>query len=131
MSTSTTGTIAASQISPRFDDQRDVLYWFAGDTFDIEWNLMLLDADTSEAHPYEPGDMLYITFFDAKKNMIQQFKFTDVQNNTVVTHFTPAISKKFPPAVYTYCIKYQWDDDGETRVQTLIDNKKVKVEACH
>ena len=127
-----TGIVAPSKVSPRFDDVKDVLYWFEGDSFDIEWILELVDTETGEAHPYQPTDKLYFNFFDAKKQLKQSFTFTDIQHSTVMTSFTPEISKKFVAGVYTYCIKYEWlDDSEETRIQTIIDNKKIKVEACH
>ncbi len=127
------GTIAGSKESPRFDDKKDILYWFCGDAFTITWNLRLSDADTDEPHPYAPSDRLIITFFDAKKREVYQFSATNIQDYTMTTVFTPDISKLFPVGVYSYCIKYCWTDEttGKERVQTIIDNKKVKVEACH
>lgn len=129
--TDTSGTLTSSKESPRFDDVKDVLYWYAGDAFSIDWDLELMNIDSETPHPYAEGDRLIITFFDAKKNQVQQFNFTHILNNTVTTTFTPAISKKFPVGVYTYCIKYCWMDGQQERIQTIVDNKKVKVEACH
>lgn len=129
---SSSGTIEAAKISPRFDDTRDILYWYEGDSFSIEWYLQLIEDDTGEAHPYQSGDLLYVSFFDAKKQLVHRFTFTEIENNTIITTFTPAISKKFAAGTYTYCIKYEWlDDDNVKRIQTIIDNKRARVEACH
>ena len=130
--TDNTGTITGSKESPRFDDIKDILYWYAGDAFSIDWGLQLMNIDDDTPHPYAEEDKLIITFFDVKKNQVHQFSFDHILNNTVTTVFTPAISKKFPAGMYTYCIKYCWtDEDEQPRIQTIVDNKKVKVEACH
>lgn len=133
-----TNTIAGSKESPRFDDNKDILYWFVGDAFEIKWTLHLVEEDGSDSDDevdpviYDPEDQIIIGFFDAKKNPVYQFTFTDIQDDTVTTVFTPAISKKFVAGTYTYCIKYVWtDDDGLSRIQTIVDNKRVRVEECH
>lgn len=125
-------TIAGSKESPRYNDEKDILYWFSGDAFSIDWTLRLVDCDTGEPIAYQPTDTLIFSFFDIKKNLIKQFTFTDIQNDTVTTVFTPVLSKKFVPGNYSYCIKFTWtDSDGTSRIQTLVDNKKIKVEVCH
>lgn len=127
------GIIEGAKESPRFDDEKDILYWYAGDAFTVTWVFKLLDEESGEIHEYAPDDRMFFTFHDAKKHLVHMFECVDIQGCELQTNFTPEISMKFKPGFYTYCVKYNWIDEetGEERVQTIIDNKRVIVEACH
>ena len=122
-----------AQESPRYNDDTDVLYWYEGDAFYIEWTLDVMGQTEGAIHEYGEDDMIVFSFYDIKKQLIQQFKFNVLPESHVIRmEFTPEVSAKFKAGTYTYCMKYYWtEEDGYRRIQTMIDHGLIKVEACH
>lgn len=118
-------TIDPAKRSPRLEDQ--VFKWYDGDAFTIEWEISLKEDETP-VH-YDDDDELIFSFYDRfEKNLIHQFTFDHIKNNTVSLVFTEEISKKFPVGKYVYCVKYI-NHEGE-RI-TIFAKNKVEVQACH
>lgn len=134
-----THQIISAQDSPRLDEN-GTLCWYEGDAFQITWTSTLNEelglGDTKEDHNYfDPTDHLLFQFFseDNTSKPVAKFDFTNIEDNTVLLNFTPAISKKMPAGNYTYCIKkITYAEDGSVDSITTIGAKgRVKVEECH
>lgn len=119
--------------SPRYDDDTDVLYWYEGDAFYIDWTIDLSDNNVGGAYEYKDGDAIVFSFYNIKKQLVHEFVFNHIPDSHIVRlEFTEHVSDKFRAGNYTYCAKYYWtEDDGFRRVQTIINQGVVKVEHCH
>lgn len=128
-----TNNFQGSVESPRYNDDTNILYWFEGDAFYIEWSIDIATEHEGASHAYAPTDELVFSFFDIHKQPVHQFKFTNIgADDTVKLEFTKDVTKKFKAGTYTYCVKYYWtEEDGYERIQTVVDHGLVKVEACH
>ena len=114
--------INISKQSPRIEN--NILYWYVGNTFTLEWTITLYDGEIPIV--YSPEDTLTWNFYQ-RGELVGTFEFTDIlSTNTVNLVFDTEITAKFGIGEYTYCIKY----NGEN-LTTVDANGKVVVEKCH
>lgn len=117
--------IKPAKASPRVD--KEVLKWYVGDTFSIEWLIQLYKDETHLI--LDENDEIVFNFFTRdEKQLIHTFSFTNIQEETVCLDFTEEVSNKFPVGRYIYCAKFI-DHDGTT--VTIFAKKLVEVEPCH
>lgn len=110
--------------SPRFVD--DVLYWYAGNTWDMTITFTIYDESGQEV-VISPTDVITVNF---KKNQydnetpIKQYVFTNIQDNTVVISMDTTTTALFPRGRYVFGITYEG-----LNINTIIAYNDVKVEA--
>lgn len=118
-------TIKPAKSSPRLEN--GVLRWYHGDCFTVDWTVNLTKDDIP--YEYDENDELIFSFYTrSKKELVHQFSFTNIQDNTVTLDFTEEVSNKFDIGAYTYCIKF---NSHEGEIVTLYAKEKAEVEACH
>lgn len=109
--------------SPRFEDNKIV--WYEGDTFQIECDIHLKDADTGEAIALSSSAEIRFCFFRFNKSLVHEFVTSVNEEGKVVLTFSSEISSKFTAGSYTYSVKYK-----EYDTTTIATNGKVEVESC-
>lgn len=92
--------------SPRIDEN-NVIHWYYGDIFEIQWHLTLKEND--ELITYEPEDQIIFSFytFDSNK-LIHRFICKNIDNSThmAILQFNKMTSLKFKPGKYRFSVKY-------------------------
>lgn len=101
------GNIPEAKASPRVEN--GCLCWYEGDTFEIQMQIELTDQDGENVNISE-SDTVTVTFYDERRDAIQEFKFQNVQENTVTLSFTDEISKKFLKGRYRYDMLYTYNN---------------------
>lgn len=101
------GNIPEAKASPRVEN--GCLCWYEGDTFEIQMQIELMDQDGENVNISE-SDTVTVTFYDGRRDAIQEFKFQNVQGNTVTLSFTDEISKKFLKGRYRYDMLYTYNN---------------------
>lgn len=101
------GNIPAAKTSPRVEN--GCLCWYEGDTFEIQMQIELMDQDGENVN-ISGSDTVTVTFYDERRDAIQEFKFQNVQGNTVTLSFTDEISKKFLKGRYRYDMLYTYNN---------------------
>ena len=81
------------------------LYWYAGDTFELDVRLELEDQD---GVPVALGaeDMVTLIFRDETDAPVRQFTFSDVADNTVTLQMDSNVTEDFPRGEYRLDIRY-------------------------
>lgn len=99
-----------------------VIRWYQGDTFDLDLALSLVDQDGAPI-TIAASHTVKVTFRDKSQNLIKEFTFSNISNNTVTLAFDAECTALFPKGQYTYdvCIAH----DKRT---TIANDNKVVVE---
>ena len=110
-----------AKMSPRFED--NVLYWYQGNTFELEFiiNLKIDDVLTD----LKMEDIIEIKFKTSEMcdETIKSFVFTEIVSNTVTMVFDEATSQLFKAGKYVFGVTYV----GQS-ITTLIATNNVVVE---
>ena len=118
-------SIQPAKSSPRLEN--GVLRWYHGDCFVVDWTISL--TKDGVPYQYDADDELIFSFYTRPdKELVHQFTFTNIQNNTVSLEFTEEVSNKFAIGNYSYCIKFN-SHDGE--LVTLYAKERAEVDPCH
>lgn len=96
--------LPGAEVSPRVAN--GCLCWYEGDTFELGIQLDVTDQD-GEAVVLAPDDRVRVTFWDERRGFVQEFLFTDIQDNTVTLAFTEDISALFPEGNYSYDLRLE------------------------
>ena len=117
--------IKPAKQSPRFEGE--TLKWYVNNTFTVEWGISLTKDD--EPLIFDENDEIVFEFYTSPgRELIHEFRFSNIEGNSVNLDFTEEISRKFPIGKYIYCAKFI---DHEGTVVTIFAKKKAEVEACH
>lgn len=116
------GNIPAARISPRIVN--GVIYWYEGDTFDLELNLSLTDQNGYEVEIPDSAEIL-VVFRDERELIIREVEVSgaDIENGAATISFDEDVSALFYKGKYTYDVKYRWD-----RLQTVASDNEIIVE---
>lgn len=95
--------VNSARPSPRFVN--GVLKWYAGDTFDVDFEVGLVDQDGTDI-VISPGDKLTFAFKNARREDVKKFEFTGVTDGKARLYFSEATSALFPAGRYTYDVIY-------------------------
>lgn len=140
-----TVNIPGAKESPRMSSD-NVIKWYYGDTFEINWCLTLKQKESGETIVYGSDDQLIFSFYKAGTDkLIHRFvcREIDTETNIVSLKFTKNVSIKFKPGRYNFCVKYVYytdetDDEGNVvtekatqEITTLGAKYLVEVEECH
>jgi hypothetical protein len=112
--------LPAAKVSPRLAN--GAICWYAGDTFSIKLKFDLEDQDGA-AVTMGSGDTAKITFRDKQKQIVKEYSFSGITDNTVELVFDDATSALFGKGDYTYDALYT---HGEKT--TLARDGRAKVE---
>lgn len=93
--------IPSAELSPRLEN--GVLYWYDGDTFEVELEIDAVDED-GEAIILGDGDSVTVKFLDCHRNSVKEFAFTTFNENVVTMEFDGTATALFPAGEYTYDI---------------------------
>ena len=85
-----------------------VLKWYEGDTFTLDIELELIDQDGVAIDT--SGKEVLIKFYDRYEDLVKEFSFENLQNNTVSLDFNNEISALFPQGEYHYDVHYMADN---------------------
>ena len=104
------GNLPAAAVSPRVEN--GILYWYAGDTFDLELELKLEDQDGTAVDVDGEKDGVTVCFYDERRELVASFAFGKtaegaVTDNTVTLAFDAEVSALFPKGKYTYDVVYE------------------------
>ena len=117
--------IKPAKQSPRFENE--TLKWYVNNTFTIEWGIDITKND--EPLVFDENDEIVFKFYSAgSRYLVHEFRFTNIQDNSVNLDFTEEVSKKFLAGNYVYCAQFI-DHDG--LIVTIFADKKAEVEPCH
>lgn len=114
------GILPNARMSPRLIN--GVIKWYAGDTFDLQLTIELMDQDGVGVE-INDTDTVEVIFYDKNRCAVKTFSFTNIIDNTITLQFDETASKLFPCGEYTYDIYYI----GGRRV-TLANENRVVVE---
>lgn len=116
------GNIPAARISPRIVN--GVIYWYEGDTFDLELNLSLTDQNGYEVEIPDDAEIL-VVFRDEREEIIREFEVSgaEIENGAATIPFDEDMSALFYKGKYSYDVKYRWD-----RLQTVASDNEIIVE---
>ena len=117
--------IPSAEASPRIEN--GVLYWYAGDTGTIVFEVNLTDQD-GEPLTIDADDVFDVIFYDCRKQIVQQFENPDtltVTDNQISMDFDDTVTANFTKGHYTYDVIYTRDSDG--KVSTLAKDNEVVV----
>lgn len=115
--------LPAAKPSPRIVE--GVIYWYKGDTFQIDLALNIKDQD-GESIDIQPQDIVKIVFFGfskSKGDTIAEIELEGIQNNVFSLNFTEELSRKFDRGVYLYDIYLT-----HNHRTTIVNDNIVKVE---
>lgn len=110
-----------AELSPRL--RNGVLYWYAGDTFDIDIHLVLRDYDGEEIVVPENASVIF-AFRNESEETVKEFSFSNIVDNTVKLEFDEVCTALFPPGEYSYDVYYEIGYRT-----TLANNNRVVVES--
>lgn len=113
-------TIPSAKESPRIVD--GVLYWYAGDTFDLTLQIDLVDDD-GKAISIGPDAKVSLIFYDYKREIVRKYESTGLTENAMSIAVDRETTAKFARGKYTYDMIYDSAD-----VKTLIDGNSAVVE---
>lgn len=116
--------IKPAKQSPRFEGE--TLKWYVNNTFTIEWGISLTKDNVPLV--FDDNDEIVFEFYSGDKQLVHEFRFDHIVNNSVDLDFTEEVSSKFPVGKYIYCAKFI-DHDGT--IITIFAKKKAEVERCH
>lgn len=111
-----------TKASPRIED--DVLYWYEGNTFDIQMKFTL--PNSAEPLAFRPGDRIVINFRRKKAGqpIVTSFEFTELtEDGEIILTMDQETTMMFPTGSYLMGVTYY----GEY-ITTLIDRMEVIVE---
>lgn len=103
--------LPGANMSPRI--VHGALMWYAGDIFQINVSLDLVDQDGYEVAA-QIGDEVKVTFSDARRNRVYQVSTKDIVNNGIKLVFDDEVTKFFRPGEYTYDIDYYHQGEKTT-----------------
>ena len=97
-----------------------VIRWYQGDTFDLDLVLDIVDQDGAPI-TIAASHTVKVTFRDKSQNLIKEFTFSNISNNTVTLAFDAECTALFPKGQYTYdvCIAH------DKRTTIANENKAV------
>lgn len=111
-------TLPNAEVSPRITG--GLLKWYYLDTFDLQLKLTLTDH---KGLPIiiQPDDTVTVTFYNSNRNVVKQFVFTNIVDNTIALSFNDETSSLFPRGSYTYNVHYR----GKQRTTIVYNNGVV------
>lgn len=114
------GNIPSAKVSPRVVN--GVLFWYAGDTFDLDLIFDIVDQD-EETYNIRPRDTVKIIFENARNKKVAEYNFGNITDNKVTIHMDSTETQKYPTGEYTYEAQLHWENRT-----TIIEKAKVVVE---
>ena len=122
-----------AKIEPALPSPRlvgNVLKWYYGDTFSINWTITLKRDGVPII--FGEGDQIVFSFYIPNSpKCVQVFTFDNITSNLFTLNFTSDISKKFIPGKYVYDIKYISTAADTMEVKTIGSFNCIEVERCH
>lgn len=115
------GNLPNAEMSPRIVN--GVLYWYEGDTFQIDINIDLVDQDDDPIY-LQPTDTVNIQFSNDYGNTVKSICFTNISDNSISLIVDSDFSALFPAGKYTYDV-VATNSCGK---RTVANNNKVVVE---
>lgn len=91
--------------SPRLEN--GCLYWYAGDTFALQLELLLEDQDGAPA-ALGADDTVTVAFFDETDAQILEQTFADIADNTVTLQMDETRTALFPRGDYRFDVRYTY-----------------------
>lgn len=116
--------------SPRYEN--GIWYWFANNTFIINWKLNL--KRNGEPFTADAEDIVTFKFYNEDRRNIYTASFENISNNVCPLVFSEEVSKKFTAGNYTFCIEYndvKVGDKTVNNITTIGADYKIVVEECH
>ncbi len=117
------GNIPNAHESPRLCN--GVLYWYCGDTFDLDIALNIKDQN-GEPYNIKPTDIVSLSFRNFRSETIAEYSFTTasgITGNTLNLKIDETETVKFPRGEYHYSCKLIWE-----QTTTIVDGNKVVVQ---
>lgn len=112
-------SLPSARSSPRIIN--GVLKWYEGDTFTLDIELELTDQDGMTIDT--TGKEVDFLFYNRSNELVKEFIFKNIQNNTVTLVFNTDVSALFPMGEYHYDVHYISSDRT-----TIVRNNDVIVE---
>lgn len=117
------------EASPRIDED-GVIHLYPGDTAHIEFEIELYRNHETTGQeiivPITENDVIHVCFKNRYGQLIHEFEFTNVQNNTITICITEEITKKFKKGTYTYCVHVNSINiEGKETKTIAYENKMV------
>lgn len=114
------GNLPSARPSPRIVN--GVIFWYAGDTFEIDINLDIVDQDGDE-YEISSTDTVKMTFENSRHQTVATYTFTGIEDNNITLEINGTETAKFPKGEYTYKVLLTWEEKT-----TIVDKNKVVVE---
>lgn len=111
-------SLPSARSSPRIIN--GVLKWYEGDTFTLDLELQLEDQDGT-AIDIASADTVDIVFSNRSDDIIKDFEFTNIKNNTVTIVVDAEVSALFTAGEYKYNVIYK----GSNRTTIAHDNDVI------
>ena len=96
-------TLPAARQSPRIEN--GILYFYEGDTFDLDLTLELTDQD-GEGISIASSSTVKVKFVNRQEATVKEFTFTNIEGNTVTLDFDSTCTALFPKGEYHYRVYY-------------------------
>lgn len=112
--------VPAAEQSPRIEN--GIIYWYAGDTFELSLELSLSD-ESGNALTMGTSDTVEVIFRDGAGNTVKKFDFENIEGNTVTLNFSDAVTALFAAGKYTYDVIYT-----HGRRTTIVKNNAAEAE---
>ena len=89
--------------SPRIEN--GILYFYEGDTFDLDLTLELTDQD-GENITVAASSTVKVKFVNRQEVTVKELTFTNIEGNTVTLDFDSTCTALFPKGEYKYRVFY-------------------------